>query len=359
VFTQCPSCNTINELSAHDLSLWMGRVRCGLCDETFNALQSLSEHAPTHGAVITSVLAPRSPASGDEGASRLVPPPDEPESIAPAEPVAAPAIAELVDIESVPGSSSAPTPDAPVEADLAESDVESAALDDESSASGIDFLLPAPDAELEPAIAHAAADLEGLSTSSSATRDANDATGLDELLPPRRPARGRAWSIASAALVLLFAAQVVHHARAELVREPAITPYLLRIYAALGVAIDPRWEVERYALLRQPQMTTEHSGAQPRLRLRASFANEARRAQPYPLLRLTLEDRWGSPVAARDFTPSEYLRSDARVARLLAPGEQTQAELLVLDPGKDSVGFSLDLCLADANGAVRCANDAS
>lgn len=356
MFTQCPSCNTINELSAHDLSLWMGQVRCGLCDENFNALQSLSEHAPTHGAVITSVLAPRSSASSADGASGFVPPPDGPEPIAADEVDHAPAAADRAEIEPAPDPSSALAADRLVEAELAGShDFESAVMNGETAGSEIDFLLPAPDVEPEPAIAGAAADM-GLSASSSAAHATDEA--IDELLPLRRAARGGAWSIASVALVLLFAVQVVHHARAELVREPAMAPYLLRIYAALGVAIDPRWEVERYALLHQPQITPEHSGAQPRLRVRASFANGARRAQPYPLLRLTLEDRWGSPVATRDFTPREYLHDDARNARLLAPGEETRAELLVLDPGKDSVGFSLDLCLAEANGAVRCANDA-
>jgi hypothetical protein len=95
------------------------------------------------------------------------------------------------------------------------------------------------------------------------------------------------------------------------------------------------------------------------LRLTATLTNDAARPQPYPLVRLTLEDRWGSAVGTRDFTPHEYLRDDARAARLLAPGEQARVELLVVDPGADTVGFALDTCLADVHGVVRCANDAS
>ena len=345
MFTQCPSCNTINELDAHDLSAWMGQVRCGVCDETFNALNSLSEHAPTHGAVITSVLAPRPRPSADDDAWRQGDEEAGP-ALAASDHASDPGlIAEHAERETSEGRvkilAHAPLAHAEEAHSIEESAEETSPITLPEGAE-VDFLLPPP--ETTPV-----ADDTPVPEKPPANDTTDAADELEELLSRRPHRRRRGWSVAAAALLLLLGAQFVHHARAELVRQPAIAPYLLRIYEALGLDLDPRWEVEQYALLGHPEMTTEHrdAGTQARLWLRASFANEARRAQPYPLLRLTLEDRWGTAVAARDFTPREYLR------------DETQAEILVADPGKDTVGFSLDLCLADASGAVRCANDAS
>ena len=357
MFTQCPSCNTINELDAHDLSAWMGQVRCGVCDETFNALNSLSEHAPTHGAVITSVLAPRPRPSADD-AWRQVDEEAEGPALAACDDASDPGlIAEHAERETSEGRVKNLAHAALAHAAEAHAIEESA---EETSAitlpegAEVDFLLPPPETTPVP-------DATPVPENPPADDTTDAAAELEDLLSRRPHRRRRGWSVAAGVLLLLLGAQFVHHARAQLVRQPAIAPYLVRIYEALGLDLDPRWEVERYALLSHPEMTTEHGGdaTQARLWLRASFANEARRAQPYPLLRLTLEDRWGTAVAARDFTPREYLRDETQAARLLAPGEQTHAEILVVDPGKDTVGFSLDLCLADASGVVRCANDAS
>jgi predicted Zn finger-like uncharacterized protein len=43
MYTRCPECETVFRLSASALKKAGGRVRCGACDSTFNALQSLAE----------------------------------------------------------------------------------------------------------------------------------------------------------------------------------------------------------------------------------------------------------------------------------------------------------------------------
>jgi hypothetical protein len=90
--------------------------------------------------------------------------------------------------------------------------------------------------------------------------------------------------------------------------------------------------------------------------VRAGLTNRADHAQPYPLLRLAFEDRFGAAVAQRDFTPDEYLKSPSQAARQLAAGETTEAELSVVTPGTDAVGYRLDICLREDAGRVRCAH---
>ena len=89
--------------------------------------------------------------------------------------------------------------------------------------------------------------------------------------------------------------------------------------------------------------------------VRASLTNHAAFAQPYPILRLQLEDRFGSTVATRDFGPSEYLKDPSNAERLVAPGSSTEAELLLADPGREAVGYRLDICLRESARLLRCA----
>jgi hypothetical protein len=91
------------------------------------------------------------------------------------------------------------------------------------------------------------------------------------------------------------------------------------------------------------------------LRLRASILNTAPQLQPYPLLRVTLADRFGKSIGARDFEPNEYLGKP--IARLLTPGERVDATLEILDPGKNAEGFEIDVCVRGVDKKISCAND--
>jgi len=92
------------------------------------------------------------------------------------------------------------------------------------------------------------------------------------------------------------------------------------------------------------------------LRVRASVFNSADHAQPYPLLRLTLQDRYGGRVGSRDLEPREYLHVPPGQNELLGAGQRVDADIAIVDPGKDAVGFELDVCLRDA-ASLKCAAD--
>jgi hypothetical protein len=91
------------------------------------------------------------------------------------------------------------------------------------------------------------------------------------------------------------------------------------------------------------------------LRVRASLMNVAAQVEPYPLLRVTLADRFGARVGRREFTAAEYLGKNPAAA--LAPGEKVDAVLDILDPGKDAEGFEIDVCVAGAGKKLSCADD--
>ena len=163
-----------------------------------------------------------------------------------------------------------------------------------------------------------------------------------------------AWAIGVAILMLTLAAQVVHARRDELLRKPAIGPLLAEVYSLLGIPLSSPTDLSAYELRQWGAASDAMQSG--RLLLRASIVNRANYAQPYPLLRLALQDRFGTTVGVRDIEPADYLPG-AGTATLLEPGQRADAEIRIVDPGKDAVGFEMDVCLS-VTGGVRCANEA-
>ena len=67
------------------------------------------------------------------------------------------------------------------------------------------------------------------------------------------------------------------------------------------------------------------------LRVTATFRNDARWAQPWPRLRLTLTDGNGRPAGERSFDAHEYL-GGAPNQPLLAGGESAAVAMDILEP---------------------------
>lgn len=176
--------------------------------------------------------------------------------------------------------------------------------------------------------------------------------------PPRSPASiwaRRGWAAGAALLAGLLAAQLVHLNREALAADPRFGEPLSRIYAALGLPLTPRWDVGAYEV-RQLGAAADSAGAS-RLTVRASLKNAAARPQPLPLLRVTLQDRFGNRIGARDVPPGAYAPRTIPVGALLAAGQRIDAEMSFVDPGQDAVGFEIDACLPARAGAIVCASE--
>jgi len=178
---------------------------------------------------------------------------------------------------------------------------------------------------------------------------------LEEPGEPARPAMQFAWGGAAAVLAIVFLGQVIHENHAWLAAHGPLRGPLQSVYAALGVKVQPPVNLSAYQL-RQWGVTGDPNAAGT-LRLRASILNTSAQLQPYPLLRVTLANRFGTHVGARDFEPAEYLGRP--IARLMTPGERADATLDIQDPGKDAEGFEIDVCLRGAGQTISCAADAA
>jgi hypothetical protein len=163
------------------------------------------------------------------------------------------------------------------------------------------------------------------------------------------------WTAGSAILLLMLLIQIVHHYRHDLAANATFNGPLTSIYAVLGIPIVPRWDLTAYEVRQLGASTAADAPGQ--ITVRASVKNGARQAQPLPLLRVTLQDRFGNRIASRDVPPKSYLPRAIPSSSLLSAGQRIDAEMAFVDPGSNAVGFEIDACLPAPGGGISCAND--
>lgn len=303
MFTQCPDCQTVFRVRAAQLRAASGRVRCSQCKHVFNALDVLYETPP-------SVETP------------------EPRHVDP-EPFRDP---------NTPG-------DLFEDMSLTETGEFDLGREDEAPRTRpwreTEPTLPLSDRAENPAIAD------------GTNRAAEEPPALS--VPPtsadasHRPGRG--WLLAAALLGLILVLQGVHAERIALADTAALGPVIKGIYGALGMPIPPRRAPTQLHVIRA-QMSS-HPTLQGVLELSAMLANEAGFEQPWPVLKVSLEDHWGKTVGERFFTAEDYLAEDA--AAKFPANSNVVATLDIVDPGQDAVGFHIQPCFR-VDGGYACAD---
>ncbi len=371
MYTQCPECQTIFELGIDELKAAEGQVCCGECDKVFNALASLTElpdEAVVHRRRAEDQEDPDNDANDEQNAAvsgdlfegvdlpadeQQEPQADSSDDDEQDEMEAAAAENEGVDWD--PDGQVVPEQEIGeleqnlweqklAELGLADQDANETApandeLEDDQHAAGSNESNLQPETENDTAAAE------------SDALDAADWLGTPE--PVRRPAWP--WAVASVLAGLALVAQAIHYWHEDLARTPALEPWLKSLYRNLGEPIPEEWDVHAYRVAKDTVSNhPEDAGA---LLVNASVANDAPRPQPYPLLKITLLDRWGEPIGERFFAPAEYLASRAATDDLIGAGETAEASVLIVDPGAGAVSYGIDACLRDADNHLLCAHE--
>jgi predicted Zn finger-like uncharacterized protein len=179
--------------------------------------------------------------------------------------------------------------------------------------------------------------------------DVSASTGAARLLP-------HLWRAGIGLAVLLLLAQIVNHYRDELAASARFHRPITALYASLGLPLAPHWDLRAYEV-RQLGASVEPASS-GLITVRASVKNAAAQPQPLPVLRVTLQDRFGNRIAARDVAPRLYLPHTTPGSAFLSAGQRIDAEMGFVDPGANAVGFEIDACLPASGGEVTCANDA-
>ena len=416
MYSQCPDCQTRFRVTAEMLRAARGTVRCGRCGSAFDALERLSDTIPPASpepravAVVGGGTEPAVNAEYHFSAEDLErvfvdardwrEAPAAPESPASLESVGTGdepplVVDENAGVEDITLEGERIRIEAPAEDQVTEIDLDSTdeleilrhvpdsayPEDDDDAEREIAALArqleEAPLPAHEPAQAPAAGEppelaAEPMTSMAPVAAIASEAAEAEEPLPLaaqrwRRPADEEvpepaasgsvwgtlAWSLGGFVLAVVLAAQVIHHFRQDLVRHPQIGPPLRAAYERLGFDLMPNWDLAAFEL--RQWGNAADAAAEGRMVVRASLTNRAGFAQPHPVLRLELEDRFGATVATRDFEPADYLKNPSQATRLIAPGSSSEAELLLADPGTEAVGYRLDVCLRESSTLLRCA----
>jgi predicted Zn finger-like uncharacterized protein len=347
MITVCPTCALTLAVTAADLRVGQGQVRCGRCAAVFNALAALQDDQSE----IIEPARPDDPAPTDVTAQP--PATATAQELSPAEPANSVSFEDT--LRAVDGADTA-----------GETVVSAASLRDSANDDDAHTPRSANDDTIDPVAANdellppsyqtaAAVANETLDIAVESVVVHDDYPGLDLDLTPAAaaavaaapPAARNYWVAGGLSLLALLGIQAVHYNRNALAARDSWRSPLQALYGRIGVELQPAWQPAALVVQRHGEMMADEQGA---MTLRASVQNSAANSQPLPLLRVVLLDRFGARIAARDLQPQEYL--PARVAAEI----RIDAEVALADPGPAAAGFELDACLRVAAGRLQCAN---
>ncbi|WP_126967832.1 DUF3426 domain-containing protein [Xanthomonas arboricola] len=156
---------------------------------------------------------------------------------------------------------------------------------------------------------------------------------------PRLRASGRQWALLLG-LVGLLALQIVIADRAQLAADARWRP-LVSAACTVARCTLPAWR-EPAALTLLNREVRPLPGVPGVLQIQASFRNEARWAQAWPWLQLSLSDADGRVIGTRVLAPQEYLGQPPAAQDTLAPGQAVQVAFRVREPAASTAAFSFD-----------------
>ncbi len=253
MLTRCPSCDTTFRITPEQLKAKQGRVRCGKCQNVFNAIESLAD----------------APAA-----------------------IAVPAM-----------------PENDVEIGVSPARPEGSTLGVPTFPEGEFGAAAAPIMDVAPASPEAQAEVEEDAVAGAGAADAQNLTdyepAFDDLLAEPVPPVLWPWVLGAMIALLGLGAQATYHFRTEIaVLAPEFKPAMQELCATLGCDLPLPRKAELIGIETSDLHPDPANAA--RLQLVASLRNRAPFAQEYPHLELTLTDAADKALVRRVLSPADY-----------------------------------------------------
>lgn len=204
---------------------------------------------------------------------------------------------------------------------------------------------------IPPAAAEPPAEAQDIGGDEPDARQDGDSAPLEGGIAPdflRRPAMAPAairrtprWQwLLLLALALLLAVQVVLADRATLAARAGWRPLVAGLCTVLRCTLPPWHQPTAYTMLqREVRPLPGRPGV---LQVQASFRNDARWAQAWPALSLSLSDADGRVIGRRLLQPRDYLGSAHDPAQRLEPGQSAQVAFLLREPSAATVAYAFE-----------------
>jgi len=200
----------------------------------------------------------------------------------------------------------------------------------------------------------AAAAASSLSGAAAAEREAE--------LAARRGRPGFGMIIGLVALVLLLTVQVLHQSREALATIPAFNNIAAPLYRAIGMPLSPEWDITgwrfeatRHAVGEADEAETPGGGED--VVVFSRVGNKSDKPLPYPIIGISLTDRYEDPVGGFTLDPADYLPNDLDPRKLVEPGNTFNAVMTIRSPSAEAESFRLRACYRNADGSLRCKDD--
>lgn len=315
MFTQCPQCEAVFQVSDQQIEAANGEVRCGQCLTIFSALQHEREDLLKKNASLTTDTELTNAIEAADTETLYWANHEPLFTTAPASKDNATRPGEIPvagDVNTSEASGGFSAFDAAIEEDRA---------DTISADKATDTRTDSPETQQQQAPEIPALLLEEL-----------HAEQMARLRPSRLP-----WLLGCLILIVLLAAQVIYLKRDQLARNPELRPWLSQACELIQCSLAPPYDIRQIELLG----LDVHSHPETARALVASTAliNNAPIPQPYPLLTLTFSDMTGTRVAQRRFLPEEYLPKDINLNQGMTPRLPVKITLELSDPGENAINF--------------------
>ncbi len=164
--------------------------------------------------------------------------------------------------------------------------------------------------------------------------------------------RSRSRLTTIAVLVALLFVQGLHQSRERLLTIPALERVVGPVYRALGRPVSPAWDVTGWRF----EATTGNAQETGRpLTINSRVGNSSGAALPYPLIRITLTNRYEESLGSSLLAPAEYLGDKLDAGARVQPGGSFDAVISVLSPSNAATGFKLNVCYRVSDTDLSCA----
>jgi len=159
---------------------------------------------------------------------------------------------------------------------------------------------------------------------------------------------------AVALLMLTLIVQMVHQSREALATIPAFNNTVGLLYRAIGQPVQPAWDITGWRF-EATKGSTE--GEDEDLTVYSRLGNNSDGPLPYPLIGISLTDRFEESIGSRVLDPAEYLPNDLDPRKLVEPGNTFNAVITIKSASEDATGFKLNVCYRSTDDQLRCAID--
>ena len=148
--------------------------------------------------------------------------------------------------------------------------------------------------------------------------------------------------------------QGVHQARNTLATIPAFNSVVGPMYRALGNPLSPDWDITGWRF----EVTDGRTDADnANLAIVSRLGNRSETPLPYPIIAVSLSDRFEEPLGSVTLGPTEYLAADLDPRELVEPGNSFEAKFVVSSLPENATTYRLRACYQATDGQLRCKED--